>query len=152
MPRHGSHARPASLRPVLSGPFSSTVFPLAPSPLEWDAPTACHLGPNSSNSLVLAVEIIERSTSARDAVRPKPPLLRKGRSHDEGEVTAGLHVVSGQILVLWRMWYVQSTFKNQRYYGPANALKNCPETTRFIIETTSTLPSVFIYPALTTHD
>lgn len=152
VPWHRSHMWPACLHPVLSRPFSSTVFPLALSLLEWDAPTACHLRSNSSNPLILAIEIIERSMSAHNAIYPKPLLLRKGRSYDEGEVMARLHVVSGQILVVWRMWYIQSTFEDQRYYRPVNTLKNFPETTRFIIKTMSALPSVFIYPVLTTHN
>ena len=134
-------------------------------------------------------EMIERSTSARDAVcllsslhrhcvrdnyavpvsagttalitsandtdafyyRLKSSLLRKGGPYDEGEAMAGLHVVSSFLFSGGRgdwdaylsvaIKYVQSVFEDQRYYGPADALKNCPETTRFIIKTTSTLPT-----------
>jgi len=59
---------------------------------------------------------------------------------------AGLHVVSSFLFSGGRGdWdaylgvaakYVQSVFEDQRYYGPADALQNCPETTRFIIKTT----------------
>ena len=130
-------------------------------------------------------ELIERSTSARDAVcllsslhrhcvrdnyaapvsggstalitsandtdtfyyRLKSSLLRKGGSYDEGEAMAGLHVVSSFLFSGGRgdwdaylgvaIKYVQSVFEDQRYYGPADALRNCAETTRFIIKTTS---------------
>ena len=132
-------------------------------------------------------ELIERSTSARDAVcllsslhrhcvrdnyavpvaggstalitsandtdtfyyRLKSSLLRKGGSYDEGEAMAGLHVVSSFLFSGGRgdwdaylgvaVKYVQSVFEDQRYFGPADALRNCAETTRFIIKTTSTL-------------
>ena len=138
-------------------------------------------------------EMIERSTSARDAVcllsslhrhcvrdnyavpvsagtttlmssandtdtfyyRLKSSLLRKGGSYDEGEAMAGLHVVSSFLFSGGRgdwdaylgvaIKYVQSVFEDQRYFGPADALKNCLETTRFIIKTTSALaPSLII--------
>lgn len=132
-------------------------------------------------------EMIERSTSARDAVcllsslhrhcvkdnyagpvtgettalissaddtdrfyyRLKSSLLRKGGSYDEGEAMAGLHVVSSFLFSGGRgdwdaylnvaVKYVQSVFEDSRYYGPADALTNCPETTRFIVKTTSAL-------------
>jgi len=133
-------------------------------------------------------QMIERSTSARDAVcllsslhrhcvrdnyavqlsggatalissandtdtfyyRLKSSLLHKGGSYDEGEAMAGLHVVSSFLFSGGRGdWdaylnvaakYVQSVFEDQRYYGPADALRNCPDTTRFIIKTTSASP------------
>ena len=143
-------------------------------------------------------EMIERSTSARDAVcllsslhrhcvrdnyavpvsagttalissandtdtfyyRLKSSLLRKGGSYDEGEAMAGLHVVSSFLFSGGRgdwdaylsvaIKYVQSVFEDQRYFGPADALRNCPETTRFIIKTTSALaPSLIICLTLT---
>lgn len=129
-------------------------------------------------------EMIERSSSARDAVcllsslhrhcvrdnyavpvagastalitsandtdtfyyRLKSSLLHKGGGYDEGEAMAGLHVVSSFLFSGGRgdwdaylsvaVKYVQSVFEDQRYYGPEDALKNCPETTRFIIKTT----------------
>ena len=137
-------------------------------------------------------EMIERSTSARDAVcllsslhrhcvrdnyavpvsgettaiissakdtdtfyyRLKSSLLRKGGSYDEGEAMAGLHVVSSFLFSGGRgdwdaylgvaIKYVQSVFDDQRYFGPADALKNCTETTRFIIKTTSGLPPSYL--------
>ena len=85
--------------------------------------------------------------------RLKSSLLHKGGSYDEGEAMAGLHVVSSFLFSGGRgdwdaylnvaIRYVQSVFEDQRYFGPADALKNCAETTRFIIKTTSTL-----HPAL----
>lgn len=132
-------------------------------------------------------ELIERSTSARDAVcllsslhrhcvrdnyavpvsggstaimssandtdtfyyRLKSSLLRKSGSYDEGEAMAGLHVVSSFLFSGGRgdwdaylnvaIKYVQSVFEGQRYFGAEDALRNCPETTRFIIKTTSAL-------------
>ena len=137
-------------------------------------------------------EMIERSSSARDAVcllsslhrhcvrdnyavpvagsptalissandtdtfyyRLKSSLLHKGSSYDEGEAMAGLHVVSSFLFSGGRgdwdaylsvaVKYVQSVFEDQRYYGPEDAMKNCSETTRFIIKTTSTFPSNFL--------
>lgn len=79
--------------------------------------------------------------------RLKSSLLRKGGSYDEGEAMAGLHVVSSFLFSGGRgdwdaylgvaVKYVQSVFEDQRYFGPADALRNCPDTTRFIIKTTS---------------
>ena len=94
--------------------------------------------------------------------RLKSSLLRKGGSYGEGEAMAWLHIVSSFLFSGGRGdWdaylgvatkYVQSIFEDRRYYGPADALKNFLETTRFIIKTTSTLASILIYPGLTTHD
>ena len=94
--------------------------------------------------------------------RLKSLLLRKGGSYDGGEAMAGLHVVSGFLFSGGRgNWdaylgvaakYAQSKFEDRRYYGPADALENCPETARFIIKTTSASPSILIYLALTTRD
>lgn len=79
--------------------------------------------------------------------RLKSSLLRKNASYNEGEAMAGLHVVSSFLFSGGRgdwdaylnvaIKYVQSVFEDQRYFGPADALQNCPETTRFIIKTTS---------------
>jgi len=79
--------------------------------------------------------------------RLKSSLLHKGGSYDEGEAMAGLHVVSSFLFSGGRgdwdaylgvaVKYVQSVFEDQRYFGPADALRNCPDTTRFIIKTTS---------------
>lgn len=89
-------------------------------------------------------------TSANDTdtfyYRLKSSLLRKSGLYDEGEAMAGLHVVSSFLFSGGRgdwdaylgvaVKYVQTVFEDQRYFGPADALKNCPETTRFIIKTT----------------
>ena len=79
--------------------------------------------------------------------RLKSSLLRQEGSYDEGEAMAGLHVVSSFLFSGgrgdWDVYlgvaikYVQSVFESQRYFGPEDALKNCAETTRFIIKTTS---------------
>lgn len=81
--------------------------------------------------------------------RLRSSLLREGGSYDEGEAMAGLHVVSSFLFSGGRgdwdaylhvaVKYVQTVFDDQRYFGPEDALKNCSETTRFIIKTTSTL-------------
>ena len=81
--------------------------------------------------------------------RLKSSLLHKGGSYDEGEAMAGLHVVSSFLFSGGRgdwdaylgvaVKYVQSVFEDPRYFGPADALRNCPDTTRFIIKTTSAL-------------
>ena len=85
--------------------------------------------------------------------RLKSSLLRKGGSYDEGEAMAGLHVVSSFLFSGGRgdwdaylgvaVKYVQSVFEDQRYFGPADALRNCPDTTRFIIKTTSAFHPAF---------
>ena len=79
--------------------------------------------------------------------RLRSSLLRKNGSYDEGEAMAGLHVVSSFLFSGGRgdwdsylnvaVKYVLSVFEDPRYYGPEDAMKNCPETTRFIIKTTS---------------
>jgi hypothetical protein len=93
-------------------------------------------------------------TSANDTdtffYRLKSSLLRKGGTYDEGEAMAGLHVVSSFLFSGGRgdwdsylnvaVKYVQGVFDDSSYYGPEDALRNCPETTRFIIKTTSELP------------
>ena len=86
--------------------------------------------------------------------RLKSSLLRKGGSYDEGEAMAGLHVVSSFLFSGGRgdwdaylgvaVKYVQSVFEDQRYFGPADALRNCPDTTRFIIKTTSAFHPSFL--------
>ena len=86
--------------------------------------------------------------------RLKSSLLRKGGSYDEGEAMAGLHVVSSFLFSGGRgdwdaylgvaVKYVQSVFEDQRYFGPADALRNCPDTTRFIIKTTSAFDSAIV--------
>jgi hypothetical protein len=94
--------------------------------------------------------------------RLKSSLLRQEGSYDEGEAMAGLHVVSSFLFSGgrgdWDVYlgvaikYVQSVFENQRYFGPEDALKNCPETTRFIIKTTSAFhPRIFFRVDHTTH-
>lgn len=85
--------------------------------------------------------------------RLRSSLLRESGSYDEGEAMAGLHVVSSFLFSGGRgdwdaylsvaVKYVQTVFEDQRYYGPEDALKNCSETTRFIIKTTSTFGSLF---------
>ena len=80
--------------------------------------------------------------------RLRSSLLRDSRSYDEGEAMAGLHVVSSFLFSGGRgdwdaylgvaVRYVQTVFEDQRYFGPEDALKNCSDTTRFIIKTTST--------------
>ena len=96
-------------------------------------------------------------TSANDTdtfyYRLKSSLLQRRGSYDEGEAMAGLHVVSSFLFSGGRgdwdaylnvaIKYVQSVFEDQRYYGAEDALRNCPETTRFIIKTTSTFASPF---------
>jgi C6 transcription factor Pro1 len=89
--------------------------------------------------------------------RLRSSLLRESGMYDEGEAMAGLHVVSSFLFSGGRgdwdaylsvaVKYVQTVFEDPRYFGPTDALKNCSETTRFIIKTTSTLarsPSLFL--------
>ena len=83
--------------------------------------------------------------------RLRSSLLRESGSYDEGEAMAGLHVVSSFLFSGGRgdwdaylgvaVRYVQTVLDDQRYFGAEDALKNCSETTRFIIKTTSTLGS-----------
>lgn len=92
--------------------------------------------------------------------RLRSSLLRESGSYDEGEAMAGLHVVSSFLFSGGRgdwdaylsvaIKYVQTVFDDQRYFGPEDAVKNCSETTRFIIKTTSTL--VFISLLCLTED
>jgi hypothetical protein len=81
--------------------------------------------------------------------RLKSSLLHKGGVYDEGEAMAGLHVVSSFLFSGGRgdwdaylgvaIKYVQSVLEDPRYYGPADALEKCSDTTRFIVKTTSAL-------------
>lgn len=66
---------------------------------------------------------------------------------NEGEAMACLHVVSSflfsggrgdwDVYLTIAVKYVQSLFDDPRYYGPEDVIRNCSDSTRFIIKTTS---------------
>ncbi|OCH93035.1 hypothetical protein OBBRIDRAFT_790624 [Obba rivulosa] len=72
--------------------------------------------------------------------------LTTRRSYTEGDAMAGLHLVSSFLFSggrgSWATYldiasqYVENILNNPRYYGPEDVLKNCSESTRFIIKTT----------------
>ncbi|KAI0822517.1 fungal-specific transcription factor domain-containing protein [Trametes gibbosa] len=74
------------------------------------------------------------------ALANKPPM------YSEGDAMAGLHIVSSFLFEggrgNWEFWlgiacqYVQNMLNDPRFYGPEDALRKCPESTRFIIKTT----------------
>ncbi|KAI0768033.1 fungal-specific transcription factor domain-containing protein, partial [Trametes elegans] len=67
-------------------------------------------------------------------------------AYSEGDAMAGLHIVSSFLFSggrgNWEAWldvacqFVRSLFEDPRFYGPEDAMKNCSESTRFIIKTT----------------
>jgi hypothetical protein len=73
-------------------------------------------------------------------------LLSKS-SYDEGEAMACLHVVSSFLFSGgrgdWDVYldiaskYVMYALEDPNYYSPEDVLRHCPETTRFIVKTTS---------------
>ncbi|KAI0635624.1 fungal-specific transcription factor domain-containing protein [Trametes polyzona] len=73
-------------------------------------------------------------------------LGRQTATYTEGDAMAGLHIVSSFLFNggrgEWNQWlaiacdYVQNLLNDHRFYGPEDALRNCPEATRFIIKTT----------------
>ncbi|KAH9945024.1 fungal-specific transcription factor domain-containing protein [Epithele typhae] len=68
------------------------------------------------------------------------------RPYNEGDAMAGLHIVSSFLFSggrgNWEVWlgiasqYVQNILNDPRFYGPEEALRQCAESTRFIIKTT----------------
>ncbi|EIW57279.1 uncharacterized protein TRAVEDRAFT_125655 [Trametes versicolor FP-101664 SS1] len=66
--------------------------------------------------------------------------------YTEGDAMAGLHIVSSFLFSGgrgdWAFWlgiaceYVQALLNAPHFYGPEDALRKCPESTRFIIKTT----------------
>lgn len=82
--------------------------------------------------------------------RLRGSLLHKGAYNvNEGEAMACLHVVSSflfsggrgdwDIYLTIAVKYVQALFDDPRYYGAEDVIRNCSESTRFIIKTTSGL-------------
>lgn len=84
--------------------------------------------------------------------RLRGSLLRKGGAYNEGEAMACLHVVSSFLFSGgrgdWDIYlniatkYVQSLLEDPRFYGAEDVIRNCSESTRFIIKTTSEWTSV----------
>ncbi|EMD33987.1 hypothetical protein CERSUDRAFT_86754 [Gelatoporia subvermispora B] len=88
---------------------------------------------SNNNELVTIFRRVQESLSTR-------------RSYTEGDAMAGLHLVSSFLFSggrgSWATYlniasqYVDSMLNNPRFYGPEDVLKNCSESTRFIIKTT----------------
>ncbi|KAH9856614.1 fungal-specific transcription factor domain-containing protein [Lenzites betulinus] len=78
--------------------------------------------------------------------RVQTALVNKQALYSEGDAMAGLHIVSSFLFNggrgNWEFWlgiasqYVQNMLNDPRFYGPEDALRKCPESTRFIIKTT----------------
>ncbi|KAH9950001.1 fungal-specific transcription factor domain-containing protein [Amylocystis lapponica] len=86
------------------------------------------------------------STDMGAVYRRMNSALSSKNTYNEGDAMAGLHIVSTFLFSggrgQWQQYldiaseYVHTMFNNTQYYGPEDVLKNCPESTRFIIKTT----------------
>ncbi|OJT02247.1 Transcriptional regulatory protein pro1 [Trametes pubescens] len=78
--------------------------------------------------------------------RVQTAVANRRTQYTEGDAMAGLHIVSSFLFSGgrgdWAFWlgiaceYVQALLDSPLFYGPEDALRKCPESTRFIIKTT----------------
>lgn len=99
------------------------------------------------SALHLSLSYPEQSTDANLIFgRVQNAMANRGTMFSEGDAMAGLHIVSSFLFSggrgNWAFWlgiaceYVQALLNDPRFYGPEDALRKCPESTRFIIKTT----------------